>query len=157
MKAEKEECEAKLKVSEKIRKQQKNLIKELQAQINKLRKDKKVVTTKSAKPMRDSTKIDSENIDANTCYKNNDCHVKEKKVVMMPVYSAIAEADNSVDNSRAQSDVDNSKVPTSKESGKQNTKNKVDVKNKDANKGKKTTKQKVKKDKDVKISKKLMR
>ena len=155
IKAEKEEFEAKLKVSEKIRKQQKNLIKELQSQINKLRKDKKVITTKSAKPMRDSNKIESENIDSNAHIKLTEAQIKEKKIVMMPVYSSIPEVDDSRDNSRIQSDMDNSKIPT-KDSVKQNTKAVAAVK-KDTNKAKKTTKQKPKKEKDVKVSKKLMR
>ena len=155
MKAEKEESDAKLKVSEKIRKQQKNLIKELQSQINKLRKDKKVITTKSAKPMRDSNKIESENIDSNAHIKLTEAQIKEKKIVMMPVYSSIPEVDDSRDNSRIQSDMDNSKIPT-KDSVKQNTKTVAAVK-KDTSKAKKTTKQKPKKEKDVKVSKKLMR
>ena len=152
MKAEKEEFESKLKVSEKIRKQQKNLIKELQSQVNKLRKDKKTVTTKSVKPTRDA-KIENENIDVNQKHLEN--LSKEKKVVMMPVYSTIPETDDSRDNSNILYEKDNSRIPN-KETSKQSSRN-VNPIRKDSTKLKKTGKLKGKRDKEVKIPKKLMR
>lgn len=82
LKIENEDLQAKLKVSEKIRKQQKNSIKELQSQVNRLRKDKpntsqpKVPSsTKQSNPNKSMTKTKSRQMglrDENTDTNLND-------------------------------------------------------------------------------------
>lgn len=103
LKTENSELEAKLKVSERIRKQQQSSIKELQSQVNKFRrtssKQDRPKTAQKAPQQKAGKKLKSSQNEENVDETNFEVVVKQNKsrdsnTVMMPKYSTFGEGQN---------------------------------------------------------------